>query len=225
MAAPDEEASAVQHEGGEWDYVGLNDWTRYLLFVYVTFPGIVLHELGHYLGAKLAGLRVVKVGWYRVERTRRGAIAHGFVRHELPRPGTAHGFNLLFVALLPAFLPNLVGVWLLVETLRFGGPGASFAYADPLALFLAFWVGFSAVVHGIPSRQDFRIAGVGLARLRAELGRARGEGKLLRLAEYLAGAGIYAVLSVQQLFNGFGGGFVWFLLVWWATLTFGPGLL
>jgi hypothetical protein len=98
------------------------------------FPGVVFHELAHYLACVLVGVRVYSVRLFDSREA--------FVQHASP-----NAWQSLAITLAPFLLNNLLGVWLvffandLLRELNF------------FAL-LPYWLSISLVFHSFPSSRD-----------------------------------------------------------------------
>lgn len=104
------------------------------VFWFLLFPGVIIHELGHYVFSLLAGVRVYKVKLFSLQ-------GPAYVIHERPRSTLA--------AVLISIAPFFVGAFLGVQFLLF----AQTAQAQAIK-FLFWWLGFSALYYAFPSDQD-----------------------------------------------------------------------
>ncbi len=98
------------------------------------FPGIVIHELGHFLACVLTGTRVRSVQWVSSEG--------GFVVHD--RPATLAG---VLISVAPFLLNNALGIFLWMQALRLFS-------VDPLLALVLAWAAFSLLLFCFPSSAD-----------------------------------------------------------------------
>ncbi len=144
---------------------------------YWLFPGLIMHELSHYLVAVLSGSRVAEVVFWS---PRGGHVMHTRVR----------GSSSALIAIAPLLINNLLALWLLQDgfnALRTAGLGAT----EWLWGAVAVWVGFSFAIYSFPSKPDLRISRMALQR--SFWGKLEG-GLLTRLAALL----LYPFLFVAQ---------------------------
>ncbi len=111
-------------------------------------PGIVIHELGHYLLCRLVGARVQEVVFFDA------AGPSGYVVHSVPHRLRQH----LVIVAGPLILNSTVG-FLLFRAVATTAPGAELALARGLPLaavqaLLAGLLGASIALQAIPSRAD-----------------------------------------------------------------------
>ena len=101
---------------------------------YVFFPGIIVHELGHYLACVLTGTRVREVRWFHPREA--------FVVHDKPK--TLGG---VLISLAPFLLNNMLGLagWSMALSL--------YRTDGILAIFFA-WMAFSLFLFSFPSGAD-----------------------------------------------------------------------
>ncbi len=103
----------------------------------VTFPGIIVHELGHLAMCKIAGVRVHEFSLLRWQ----GPM--GYVVHEKP-DSLFHSFLITFG---PFFANSLITVLLIAI-------GGTLSYIFPLLGILFLWLAASVGMHAFPSFQD-----------------------------------------------------------------------
>ena len=113
---------------------------------WVTFPGVVFHELAHALFCRLFGLEIYKVQYFRF------SIAWGQpVGYVIHKPSQKAWQNVL-VGVGPFFLNTIVGAIVAfpaaLTVLQFGG-GDLFDY-------FLIWLGVSIAMHAFPSTGDAR---------------------------------------------------------------------
>jgi hypothetical protein len=108
----------------------------------LTFPGVIVHELGHQFFCRLLRVPVLKVCYFRI-----GNPA-GYVIHEPPRSPWAS----LLIAIGPLFMNTIVGLVIAFPSVL----GAlKFDSGDALDIFLL-WLGLSIAMHAFPSIGDAR---------------------------------------------------------------------
>lgn len=110
------------------------------LIAIVTFPGIIVHELGHLLFCRLRKVAVLEVCFLQTKNP------PGYVIHETPKDFTSH-----FLISVGPFVLNTVLCFVLcfpafIRVVRFD-------QQDPLSYFLL-WLGLSIGMHAFPSNQD-----------------------------------------------------------------------
>jgi len=101
---------------------------------FLTFPGVVLHEMGHYIACIISGVRVLKVKYINRE-------GNGYVKHDSPESF----FKSLFICTAPFLFSSLVSVALVMD-FKTENRG--------LWSFIMLWTAFSAGAHCFPSTQD-----------------------------------------------------------------------
>jgi hypothetical protein len=105
-----------------------------LKFQHIFFPGIVFHELSHYLACVLVGVKVKEVRLFDSEEA--------FVRHDIPR-----AWQSPVISIAPFVVGTILGLELLV-----------FAFELISRMFLLsvlfYWLGFSIILFSFPSRID-----------------------------------------------------------------------
>ena len=104
------------------------------VFWFLLFPGVVVHELAHYIFCLVAGVRVYKVKLFSFN-------GPAYVIHDRPRTTLA--------SVLISVAPFFVGAFLGVQFLLF----AQAAQASAIK-YLFWWLGFSALYYAFPSDQD-----------------------------------------------------------------------
>ena len=144
---------------------------------YWFFPGLVMHELSHYLVAVLSGARVAEVVFWS---PRGGHVMHTRVR----------GSSSVLIATAPLIINNLLALVLLQDGLN-ALFTASAGATEWLWGAVAVWVGFSFAIYSFPSKPDLRISRLGLNR--SYWGKLEG-GLLTRLAALL----LYPLLFIAH---------------------------
>jgi hypothetical protein len=109
----------------------------------LTFPGVIVHEIGHRLFCHLTGVPVYQVRYYKFWGKPSGFVIHG------PAPS-------LKAALLIAIGPLILNT-LLCSLLTFSAVVPLFILKDSSTAFpdvLLMWFGISAGMHAFPSNHD-----------------------------------------------------------------------
>lgn len=106
-----------------------------LKFSHVFFPGIVFHELSHYLACVLVGVNVREVKLFDSEEA--------YVMHDLPK----HAWQSVVISIAPFVIGTILGLELLFFALE------SFSKILLLSA-LFYWLGFSIVLFSFPSKTD-----------------------------------------------------------------------
>lgn len=107
----------------------------YYFYSLLTAPGVIVHELGHYLFCKLSGMRVIRMKLFRF-----GNPA-GYVIHEEP----TKFYQSFLITFGPLLLNTTLTVWLFYHL------------AVPYISLVNFWpvyFGFAIALHAIPSTGD-----------------------------------------------------------------------
>ena len=129
---------------------------------YLTMPGAIFHELGHYLACKAHGTRVVEVKWFhwgymlnRERASRETDRTMGFVRHAWAQNAFVQ-FQIGAAPLLSCGVFWLLGIagahLLLSET----SPVASAltSLQETLAVIILLWIGIASADRMLPSDVD-----------------------------------------------------------------------
>ncbi len=103
------------------------------------FPGVVLHELAHYLACVITGVRVFKVKFFSMK-------GPAYVVHA--RPNLWQG---IIISTAPFFLGSFVGFWLLQSA------NSMFGSQNLLVVFF-YWLAISILYFSFPSRADAKNA-------------------------------------------------------------------
>lgn len=117
------------------------------LITWVTFPGVIVHELAHAFFCRLFGLPIYHICYFQFAMGRgqpSGYVVHG----RASRPGQD-----LMVSIGPFFVNTVVGAVIAAPAaipFTLGSP-------DALDLFLM-WLGVSIAMHAFPSTGDARSA-------------------------------------------------------------------
>lgn len=107
----------------------------------VSFPGVVVHELAHYLACRLVGVAVYEVCYFRF------GSPGGYVTHE----PTSKWLHTVVVSTAPLVLNTVVGAVVAFPSILrvFDFTGAA-STVDRILV----WFGVSVAMHAIPSRAD-----------------------------------------------------------------------
>lgn len=112
-------------------------------FWWFGFPGVVLHELSHYVACILTGVKVFRVKFFSL----RGPA---YVVHA--RPNVWQG---IIISTAPFFIGAAFGIWLLTN-------GNSLIGVQNLLSIFFYWLGISVLYFSFPSSADARNAFNGL---------------------------------------------------------------
>lgn len=116
------------------------------LITWVTFPGVIVHELAHALFCQWFGLKIYEVKYFQLS-TSFGQPA-GYVVHQ-PAP---EGYKNLLVSIGPFFVNTILGAVIAAPA---AVPILTFKEFDPVSLVLM-WLGVSIAMHAFPSTGDAR---------------------------------------------------------------------
>ena len=105
-----------------------------VLLSFLTFPGVIFHEISHYIMCKIARIRVHKVVLFRFGNPM------GYVEHDAPKMF----IDSILISIAPFILNSAVAVLLF----RWGTELTGFAKLG------VFWLGISAALHSFPSSGD-----------------------------------------------------------------------
>jgi len=110
------------------------------LIAIVTFPGVIVHELGHFIFCRLFKLPILDVCFFRV-----GTPA-GYVIHGAPKNAAQH----MLISFGPFFVNTLLGALIATPAAI---PVIQFSAGKPLD-YLLIWLGVSIAMHAFPSTGD-----------------------------------------------------------------------
>ena len=142
---------------------GLGGGPGRILFFLFVFPGVVLHEVTHYLACVLTGTRVSRFAAFAPRRAADGRLVLGFVRHE------RRAFPIGTLIGLAPILLNPLGILLVTALLtpltlpEVADPSPSalksgliegFAARDPLLAAVWAYLSLSLALGSVPSRED-----------------------------------------------------------------------
>ncbi len=185
-----------------------------IAFLFLVFPGVVLHESAHYLACLLTGTKVSRFAAFSPRRSADGRLVLGYVRHE------RRAFPIGSVIGLAPILLNPMGILLVtalftplsisevadpsVETLKNGLAGG--LTDTPLLAAVWAYLSLSLALGSVPSREDLSslpavllVFGVGVCLL--GLFRVGSENIFLSALHDLASlaAGLYALPAAVAL--------------------------
>jgi hypothetical protein len=109
---------------------------------FATFPGIIVHELGHLLACRICGVPVLKVCYLQFK------IPRGYVIYEEVKDFTS-GFLISVGPFLVNSLLCILMCWPAFIRVRIFGMGDALSY-------LLLWLGLSIGMHAFPSNLDAR---------------------------------------------------------------------
>ena len=114
------------------------------IICWITFPGVVVHELAHALFCRWFGVEIYEVKFFQFA-TGMGQPS-GYVRHGVVTSPTKH----ILIAVGPFFVNTILGGLI-------GAPAAipilRFSHTDPVGMLLI-WLGVSIAMHSFPSTGD-----------------------------------------------------------------------
>ena len=155
----------------------------------LTFPGVIVHEAGHFLFCRIFKLAILDVCFFRVGNP------VGYVVHEVT-PDFTRSF---FVSMGPFFTNTVLCVVFCSASFL---PVWELNVSDPLAYFF-YWLGISIGMHAIPSTGDMKT-------LWQQAKPAAKSGKALAILSFPVVVVIYAVNILRvvwaDLFYGLGVG-------------------
>ena len=114
------------------------------IITFLTFPGVIVHELAHALFCKFLGVKIYEVKYFQFA-VGRGQPA-GYVVHE----PSGHAWRNALVGIGPFFVNTIVGAVIAAPAAI---PVLQFESRDILDLFLI-WLGVSIAMHSFPSTGD-----------------------------------------------------------------------
>jgi hypothetical protein len=134
-----------------------------LVFLFLVFPGVVLHESAHYLACLLTGTKVSRFAAFSPRRSTDGRLVLGYVRHE--RRGFPIGaiiglapvlLNPLGILLVTALLTPLTLPEVAAPSLATVTDGLAGGFLADTPLFAAVWayLSLSLALGSVPSRED-----------------------------------------------------------------------
>src|ERR1700690_978356 len=112
------------------------------LIALVTFPGVIIHEAGHFLFCRICKVAIFDVCFFRI-----GNPA-GYVVHEATQDFTKS----FFISMGPFFTNTFLCMVFCSAAFL---PAWELKITDPLAWFF-YWLGISIGMHAIPSTQDMK---------------------------------------------------------------------
>lgn len=120
------------------------------LSTYLTFPGVILHEISHRLMCDLLVVPVYEIRYFDFDSERAGHVIHGKTRDT---------FDSLLISVAPLFINSLICLILIFPfcaSLYIIDAPIPHIYSNSSNFFsiILLWLGFSALVHAKPSNQD-----------------------------------------------------------------------
>lgn len=112
------------------------------LFLALTAPGVVMHELSHALICIWQRIPIGEIVYFQF-----GSPA-GYVQHGQPRSWT----QAFLLAVAPLFINVFIASWLFIVALNVLSGGLKILL---LGVFLS-WLGSAALIHSLPSPQDIK---------------------------------------------------------------------
>ena len=101
---------------------------------YIFFPGMVFHELSHYIACIFCGVKVRKVKFFGTEEA--------YVAHEQP-----NAWKSVIITLAPFVLGNVFSLLLL-------NAANAMLFEPNLLILLYYWFAFALILYSFPSIQD-----------------------------------------------------------------------
>lgn len=112
------------------------------VIAWITFPGVIVHEIAHQLFCRFSRVAVLDVCYFRF-----GNPA-GYVVHEIPRRHVQH----ILIGVGPFLVNSLLGPLIAFPAAL---PVLKFQAGSPLD-YLLIWLGVSITMHAFPSTGDAR---------------------------------------------------------------------
>lgn len=108
---------------------------------FLTFPGVIVHEIAHQLFCRICRVAVLDVKYYAI-----GKNPAGYVVHEIPKKLS----HQVLIAVGPFFVNSIIGVLIAMTAIV---PVFNFASGTLLDYFMI-WLGVSIAMHSFPSVGD-----------------------------------------------------------------------
>lgn len=115
-----------------------------ILIAFLTFPGVIVHELAHQLACRFVKVPVFKVCYFQSKNP------NGYVIHDKP----ITFFQTVVISMGPFVVNSMIGLIIYL-------PGRFSVEQDLLEYFLM-WLGISILMHAFPSQQDLKYVFAGL---------------------------------------------------------------
>lgn len=115
-----------------------------ILISFLTFPGVIVHELAHQLACRFVKVPVFKVCYFQSKNP------NGYVIHER----TKNFFQTVVISMGPFILNSILGLFIFL-------PGR-FSVEEGLIEYFLMWLGISILMHAFPSQQDLAYVFAGL---------------------------------------------------------------
>lgn len=113
----------------------------------LTFPGVIVHEVGHMLFCKLRGVAVLDMCFLRTDvQALQGGSPVGYIIHEHPKDFT----TTFLISVGPFILNSLLCILICLPALI---PVEFFDVKNPIS-YVVLWLGISIGMHAFPSTQD-----------------------------------------------------------------------
>ena len=107
---------------------------------WLTFPGVIIHEVAHELFCVLTRTRIVKVCYFRF------GVPAGFVVHEKP----SSVWKNILIGVGPLIVNTGLGLTVGILAIPYGVPGAGQDFIFPVLM----WLAISIAMHSFPSPAD-----------------------------------------------------------------------
>jgi hypothetical protein len=177
-------------------------WWSHVIF----FPGVVFHELTHYLACVLVGMKVSKVRWWGLKEAK--------VVHEAPKdPGAS-----MMISMAP-----FMGATILGTVFLFLGHLLLFEKSLHVHGIFSYWFALSLLYHCFPSREDQKNMWKSLKKYyKGKIGAgSAGERMLWLFVTLLSAPLLLLLLGLTWLFNYHANlSVVWFVLLYFATYLY-----
>lgn len=111
---------------------------------FITFPGVIVHELAHQLFCYLCGLRVYEVKYFQFKNP------CGYVIHE----GTNHPGKVFLTSVGPFIINTLMGILVILPA---SVEIIAFKEINNVQSFILAWLGMSILMHAFPSTGDAKV--------------------------------------------------------------------
>jgi hypothetical protein len=122
------------------DFPRLIDMIPGFIISWLTFPGVIIHEVAHELFCVLTRTRIVKVCYFRF------GVPAGFVVHEKP----SSVWKNILIGVGPLIVNTGLGLTVGILAIPYGVPGAGQDFIFPVLM----WLAISIAMHSFPSPAD-----------------------------------------------------------------------
>jgi hypothetical protein len=114
------------------------------VIAYLTFPGVIVHELAHATMCKLCGVRIHEICYFQLIRGDVGSV--GYVLHDRPK----HFWQQVLISFAPLAINTLAGAVIAMPSAM-----AVTAFWEGSAVdWVLMWLGVSIAMHSFPSTGD-----------------------------------------------------------------------